>query len=192
MLSSGAYAQNPACVNDITYPVYTYCPPTANVDYGANVSPTPAGTGLATATDNCGIWEVFSHDITTQVVDANNCNHYNYTIYRTWTARDLSDNRTTCNQTITVQDTARPIAKCRNSRVSLVNGLASITPAFVDNGSFDNASAVVLSVAPNAFNQSQAYKNVGVVLTVKDVCGNTATCSATLYVDGLPPARIYR
>ena len=176
-------------VKDNTKPVIT-CPLPKTVNYPGNTTPTLAGTGVATATDNCGTGNVSitSSDVSTKSTNSALCSYYTYTITRTWKATDASGNYCTCTQTINVQDDTDPLAKCKNATVTLVNGAASITPASVNNGSSDNASGVTLSVSPSTFTCAQAGTNVPVVLTVKDVCGNTSTCTASVTVTGAKPS----
>jgi hypothetical protein len=64
-----------------------------------------------------------------------------YTINRTWTATDACGNSSTCAQVITVDDSTPPMAICQNITVHLdENGMATITPEDIDNGSTDNCS----------------------------------------------------
>ncbi len=97
-------------------------------------------------------------------------------------AEDASGNTDTCTFTVTVNDTARPMAVCTDTTIFLdSNGQAMITPAFVDGGSSDQCSGVSLSVSPNMFGDSDAGNNT-VTLTVTDSSGNQRTCQATVLV----------
>ena len=74
----------------------------------------------------------------------------------TLTVMDNNCNVSTCEATVTVQDTAAPVVSCQNIVVQLdANGDASITPADVDNGSSDNCGIASMTVSPNTFNCSQ-------------------------------------
>lgn len=92
-----------------------------------------------------------------------------------------------CNPDITA-----PTAFCKGPfTIALnTNGNAPITPADIDNGSFDNCGAVTLAVSPSSVNCSN-LGTVAVTLTVTDLAGNTNTCVTTVtVVDNLAPAII--
>src|SRR5205085_6510271 len=59
-------------------------------------------TGVATATDTCSSLSISYSDVTNSGCGSS------YTILRTWTATDACNNRASCVQTVTVQDTNRP------------------------------------------------------------------------------------
>ncbi|MBI2927593.1 MAG: HYR domain-containing protein, partial [Verrucomicrobia bacterium] len=93
-----------------------------------------------------------------------------------------------CEMTVTVADTTPPIALCKSITVPLdASGVATITPADVDNGSSDDCGPVTLDVNPSTF----TCANVGdttVTLTVTDQSENASTCQATVsVVDLIPP-----
>jgi PKD repeat protein len=164
---------------EVTPPVIM-CPP--NVQRNCNTNLAPAFTGFATATDNCMtaptiIWS-------DAVVGQMPCDG---AVIRTWTATDACGNESTCVQTITVIDNVPPIAACRSS-LSVVLGAncsVTITPAMIDNGSFDNCQIQSMTVNPSTFTQCGTFT---VTLTVTDVCGNTATCTTSVQVtETVPP-----
>ena len=99
-------------VHDVTNPVID-CP--VDVTVSCEDDNTPAGTGAATATDNCApsanIAITFS-DVSTYSVDPANVLHYNYVITRTWRATDVATNFIECTQTITVHDITNPVITC--------------------------------------------------------------------------------
>lgn len=171
-------------VKDNTPPVIT-CPGNATVSCEDNTSATAAGTGVATATDNCGTPTVSHSDVSTQDANPASPAHYNYTITRTWTATYGSFS-SSCTQVITVQDVTAPSAQCQNVSVTLMNGAATVTAAQVDHGSSDNCGPVTLSLSKTNFSCADIGGNT-VTLTVKDVTGNTSTCTATVTVIGVVP-----
>jgi hypothetical protein len=90
-------------------------------------------------------------------------------------------------QLVTVLDNQKPVVITKNISKALntTTGLASLVPADVNNGSYDNCSALTLvSVMPNSFNCTQLGANT-VTLTVRDASGNTATGSAVVTVTAL-------
>lgn len=95
----------------------------------------------------------------------------------------------TCSFDVTINDIEIPVANCSAPfTVQLdANGVASIIPADIDNGSTDNCGIASLSVSPNSFTCADIGPN-NVTLTVTDVNGNTSTCVAVVTVeDDLPP-----
>jgi len=90
--------------------------------------------------------------------------------------------------TVTPEDLTPPVPVCLDQTISLnTSGLASITAAQIDNGSTDNCGIASLTLSQTNFNCTQTGVN-NVVLTVLDVNGNSATCSAIITViDDLAP-----
>src|SRR5690606_7063951 len=55
-------------------------------------------------------------------------------------------------------------------------------------GSTDNCSPLTMTVTPSTFTCANIGTNCAVILTVRDVCGNVSTCTATVTVkDNKPP-----
>ncbi|MEZ4893290.1 MAG: hypothetical protein R2778_09775 [Saprospiraceae bacterium] len=98
---------------------------------------------------------------------------------------DNNGNAATCRAAVSVVDDLAPVAKCRNTSVSLGNdGEASLEAYRVNKYSYDNCGRVWYdySVSPSDFDCSHVGDNV-VVLTVTDNSGNTSTCEATVTVE---------
>ncbi|MEO8149225.1 MAG: T9SS type A sorting domain-containing protein [Bacteroidia bacterium] len=159
---------------DTSAPIIT-CP--ADTTINCDVALT-ANTGTATATDNCGIFSINPSDVTTPGSCVNN-----YTIARTWTATDNCGNTASCIQTITVQDTTKPVAACQNITIALnpATGLATISASALNNGSTDNCGPVSFSASQTTFDCTDVGPNT-VILTVTDQCGNQSTCTSTVTV----------
>lgn len=109
----------------------------------------------------------------------------------TLTVTDAGGNISTCDATVTVEETTDPTAVCQNLTVQLdATGNVSVTGAQVGSGSTDNCSVDVININPANFNCSDIGDN-SVTVTVFDVSGNSATCSATVTVeDDLPPTAV--
>jgi hypothetical protein len=94
----------------------------------------------------------------------------------------------TCGATVTVVDSTSPSAVCKDLTVYLDgSGNASITTGDIDNGSSDNCGINSLIASKTSFTCADAGAN-NVVLTVRDVSGNTSTCTSSItVVDSVGP-----
>jgi len=162
-------------VVDTTAPNIT-CPSDTTVE--CDESTDPNDTGVATATDNCDPAPVISYS---DSVAGGSCPQAS-TITRTWTATDASDNSSSCDQTITVEDTTAPDITCPADITILPGdpndpshtGMATAT----DNC---DASPVV------GFTDSVTTSGAGTTViertwTATDACGNAASCMQTITV----------
>ena len=100
----------------------------------------------------------------------------------TLTVTDNNDNVSSATANITVSDVNAPTVITQTATVTLANGSASITPADVDGGSFDNCS-FELSLDNNSFTCDNIGENT-VTLTATDASGNTSSKTATVNVVG--------
>ena len=109
----------------------------------------------------------------------------------TFLIEDECGNSTICSFVVTVIDNEPPVAVCQDITVQLdANGNGSITAADVDGGSTDNCGIASLAVSPSTFDCSDVGANT-VTLTVTDIHGNVATCTATVTVeDNVPPVAV--
>ncbi|OWY24109.1 hypothetical protein C7N43_23650, partial [Sphingobacteriales bacterium UPWRP_1] len=154
----------------------------------ATVSLGASGTGTASvlsvnnnSTDNCGIMSL------TLSQSLFNCSEVGVNT-ETLTVTDTNGNTATCAALITVQDNIAPVAMCQPATVQLgASGTATVTAAQINNGSTDNCGIGVLTVSPSTFTCANTGVNT-VVLTVTDVNGKTASCSASVTVqDNVAP-----
>jgi hypothetical protein len=149
-------------------------------------------TNAVAVSDNCGLVTVTWLGDTTNYLGC--VNHF--TISRQYKATDSSGNMSVCTQTITVHDTTPPVAVCTNITVDLNgSGLAFITAADVNGGSYDNCFGPVTLAIDQSFFGYRIFGcgNIGshpVLLTVTDQCGNSNTCTATITVRDVTPPLI--
>lgn len=95
-------------------------------------------------------------------------------------------NRISCFTTITVIDDILPSAYCKDVTVELDDfGFGSISPEDVDNESFDNCNLQSLTLSQMDFDCSDLGDHT-VTLTVTDLNSNTSSCSANVFISGLP------
>jgi gliding motility-associated-like protein len=167
-------------VQDTTRPVFSVTPPR---DTTVNCNSVPAAATL-TATDNCtpGVITVTATDVRQNIPGAQ-CADY-YQIIRTWIARDECGNTATVKQTITVQDTTRPVFSIPQPANVTVD--CDKVPAWPVVTATDNCSANVqvvtseqrTSTLPACANNYRLIRT----WTAKDNCGNTATMQQIITV----------
>ncbi len=123
---------------------------------------TPGGqTGVTANNIGAGTYSV-------QVTDANGCTAASNAV------------------TITDNDIVAPVALCQSVTVQLnAAGVGSTTAAAVNNGSTDNCTITGLSLNNSSFGCANVGSGNTVILTVTDIGGNTATCSAIVTVQDL-------
>lgn len=176
------YTVTDSCGNGSTcQEVYTYtvdnippsitCPADVTVEC-FDLVPEPDINDVITS-DNC------SAIIVTHEGDDTTMNN----VTRTYLATDACGNSASCTQTITVDDTTPPLCVAQDITVTLdINGMVTITPEQIDNGSSDNCGSVTLELDTTMFDCDDIDDNI-VILTVTDQSGNTSTCSATVTVE---------
>ncbi|TVZ57636.1 putative secreted protein (Por secretion system target) [Flavobacteriaceae bacterium MAR_2010_105] len=93
--------------------------------------------------------------------------------------------------TLTVHDITNPVVSTNSFTVQLdTNGMASITPAQVNNNSTDNCTIATYTLDIDSFDCSNVGTNT-VTLTVTDLSGNSASGLATIAVeDKVPPVAL--
>ncbi|MEP7196744.1 MAG: ice-binding family protein, partial [Saprospiraceae bacterium] len=155
------------------------CP--INVTVNCDASNQPASTGTATANDNCT-------NVVTNISFNDNringsCND-NYLINRTWTVVDSCGNSNSCLQTVTVQDTTRPIITCPIN-VTVNCDASNLPPSTGTATASDNCTNVVtdISFIDNRINGScNDNYLINRTWTVVDSCGNSNSCLQTVTV----------
>ncbi|MVT44586.1 hypothetical protein GO495_28600, partial [Chitinophaga oryziterrae] len=166
-------------VKDLTPPVFTTAAP-ANIT--VDCDKLPAKTDL-TATDNCtpGIITVTPIDSIATIAGA--CKQ-NYRIVRKWVATDNCGNTTILRQTITVQDTSRPVFSIPQPANVTVD--CDKVPALPTVTATDNCTAVVTVTVgqKKEFLSTTCSNNYKLTRTwtAKDDCGNTTTMSQVIVV----------
>jgi hypothetical protein len=104
------------------------------------------------------------------------------TTTNTYSVSDVSANTATCSFTVTVTDSEGPTAICQNITLQLDStGSTTVTPAVVDNSSFDNCTSFNSTVSPTTFNCSNLGANT-VVLALTDQNGNSSSCTSLVTV----------
>lgn len=142
----------------------------------ATITPDAVNNG---STDNCGIASIKLNKRSFNCTDLGD-------VRVALIVTDTNGNMTTENATVTVIDTIAPTAVCQNITVQLnSSGLATITPAYIDNGSTDNCAITNTTVNISEFNTGNIGENI-ITFTVEDASGNTTNCRATVTVEENP------
>jgi hypothetical protein len=107
------------------------------------------------------------------------------------TITDNNGNTDACTASVTVEDNITPTAICQNHTVNLnTAGSGSLTTTDIDGGSADACGLGTLSLSTNTFGCNDIGDNT-VTLTVPDVNGNSASCTATVsVVDNIAPTAL--
>jgi hypothetical protein len=131
--------------------------------------------------DNCGIISLSLSDSTFV------CNDIGPNLV-TLTATDGSNNTSSCNAIVTVEDNIAPMAVCQNAGIQLnANGIAILMGSQVDGGSTDNCEIDEIKPVQTTFTCANIGVNM-VQVIVTDGSGNSSSCTATITVfDLLPP-----
>ncbi len=150
---------------------------------GAVVSLNAAGSGSITTAavfqsgaDNCGTVNLISVAPSTF-----NCGNLGLNTV-TLTVNDGLGNTASCSALVKVVDAIAPTMFCKPATISLnAQGLATLTAAQINNGSFDNCSLVSLLVSSSTFSCAQIGANI-VELSGIDQSNNKASCTTTVTV----------
>jgi hypothetical protein len=153
-------------VRDTKKPVLSAAP--ANVTVECNAVPAAA---TLTATDNCDATPAVTYNETRT---NGNCPG-NYTLTRTWTATDASGNTCSKTQTITVQDTQKPVLSAAPASVTVA---CNAVPAAAILTATDNCDAPAVTYSEVRTNGSSPFNyTLTRTWTATDACGNS--CSKT-------------
>ena len=154
---------------------------TVNLDINGNATITPEMVNSGSY-DNCGI-----SSLTVSPNTFTCANQGDNTV--TLTVTDINGNSETCTAIVTVRDLVPPVAVCRDYTITLnpATGTATLLPANINNGSYDNCGPVTLEIISGQTSFNCGDFNSGdifpVTLQVSDPSGNTSTCTANVTVE---------
>ena len=98
---------------------------------------------------------------------------------------DMNGNSSTCEATVTIEDTTAPMCTLQDITVSLTDDQGvTVTGEQFDNGSVDECGGPLdFEVTPNMFDCDDFGDDNPVVVTVTDQFGNATTCTANVVVE---------
>jgi len=152
-----------------------------------------AGTGTLAAADiNNGSADNCSSPLFLYLSRTNfNCTDIGAPVPVTLIGTDASGNSASCTSMVTVMDNVAPVINVKSANLVLgSSGTATLLPADVDNGTFENCGSVTLSVNPETFSCADLGQKT-VTLTATDSHGNsssknvTVNISSTLQITGM-------
>lgn len=167
-------------IQDNVAPAIT-CPANDTLDCAANTA--PQLLGFATAVDNCPN----NVTITFSDVLANGTGNFCELLTRTWTAEDLANNVSTCNQLISLQDTVKPVLSAYPPDETISCSVPLPAPATIT--ATDNCSSVVaVQFDQDTINVAQGPCGMFTYTIVRtrtavDDCGNTEVHSRLINVE---------
>jgi len=146
---------------------------------GCNVSSaaSPAGSGLATATDNCNATVTFADMLAPS--NPASCETF---ILRTWTATDDCGNSSSGIQRITIiNDNTPPVMDCPTATAIFPDAAGNFTvPNLVPMASATDdcpgGVTITQAPAPGSVFGSTFPATASIVVTSRDACGNEAQC----------------
>jgi HYR domain len=200
-----ANSNTKTCTNSVTVidnqaPIIT-CPANKSINTTLGLCSGTAINLNAIATDNCAIQKVtYTISGATTIASATTgINNASTVVFNkgistvTYVATDVNGNSSTCNFTVTVNDTENPTIVCpANVSQNLVSGCTKIISNIAPISFTDNCSGATLSYTINGATATSGYGtangtsfNLGistVVYTVTDANSNATTCSFTVTI----------
>jgi hypothetical protein len=159
---------------DMTAPVFTFCPP--NTDLGCNPAGVPA-PGAAIATDACGTPMITS---SLGAIISNGCVREQT---RTYTATDGCGNTSTCTQVFTwTEDVTAPVFTFCPPGSDLGCNPAGV-PAPGAATATDACGTPMITSSLGAVTSNGCLREQTRTYTATDGCGNTATCYTSVHMD---------
>ena len=102
----------------------------------------------------------------------------------TLTVTDVNGNVSECTANVTVEDNIAPQALCQDLTVQLdANGIGSVTPAQVDNGSNDACGLESLTLDVTSFGCNEAATTVQIEMVALDLHSNSSSCISLISVE---------
>lgn len=160
-------------VEDVIDPVFAQ---TGSPELGANGKVGLEDAAWYTVTENCEYTITFTPD-------SLDCDAITTPVSVSYVLTDASNNTVTGTVSVSAVDNLEPTVVTQDITVSLdQDGLYTLLPSEVDNGSSDNCSLDNATVTPDQFNCGDVGPNT-VTLTWTDESGNSSSATATVTVE---------
>jgi hypothetical protein len=166
-------------VKDVEAPVFTGVP--ANVIVSCDGVP---AVTTPVATDNCTASPTITYSqVSTQGSDVTKVTRYNYTLTRTWTAKDGAGNTSTAKQVITVQDKTGSVITVPASIIKSNDAnVCGATLGYSVSAADYCGGPVTITYSKNSGTVFSTGTTV-VTVTAKDVSGNISTKTFNITVN---------
>lgn len=170
-----------ACPNNVT----AICQPTLNLylDNAGNASPD------FNLLNNGSDTSCFLQNVSFSPAGPFNCSNTTAPISTIMTITDKLGNSSSCTSLITVLDTIKPSAICKSYVQLYLDNTGNVTmPASLvdslssDNCALNSAFTLVNNLSSINFACNQVFNPIPLVLSVRDVNGNTAQCNTIAYI----------
>ncbi|WP_198536975.1 BspA family leucine-rich repeat surface protein [Salegentibacter sediminis] len=172
-----AIAEATVTVVDNIVPVVLTQNITVQLDENGEATITPEDIDNG-STDNCEI------DSMNLDKDSFDCTDVDTPVTVTLTVTDVNGNKSSETAIVTVEDNLDPVVVSQDITVQLdADGVASIVPSDIDNGSSDNCEIDSMSLDIDSFDCADVDNPVTVTLIVVDVHGNESSETATVNVE---------
>ena len=161
-----------------------------NLDAFGNIAIDSTTLGLYTAIDACGVNALTLNGGT--VVNYTCADIGSNTI--SITAMDASNNLSTCNAVVTIQDVTAPSITCAITTQYLdQNGVLAVDPAWITASIIEACGVDTTFATPDTLTCINVGPFNAVTLTVIDINGNSSTCNGNIEVlDTVPPSMVCR
>ena len=160
-------------VEDVIDPVFAQ---TGSPELGANGKVGLEDAAWYTVTENCEYTITFTPD-------SLDCDAITTPVSVSYVLTDASNNTVTGTVSVSAVDNLKPTVVTQDITVSLdQDGLYSLLPSEVDNGSSDNCALDNATVTPDQFDCGDVGPNT-VTLTWTDESGNSSSATATVTVE---------
>jgi len=155
-----------------TAPVSPFCPNSIETSLGGGLPVGGIYSGLGVTDDGNGLTYSFDSGVSG-----------NGTHTLTYAFTNINGCSSSTSEEVTVEDVLPPVVITKNITIQLdENGVASITPEQLDNGSTDNCGIESFAIDIIEFDCSNVGENE-VTLTVMDVNSNSSTATAVVTVE---------
>lgn len=161
-----------------------------NLDAFGNTTVDSTTAGLYSASDACGVNMLTLNGGTAVSYTCADLGPNTVSI----TVMDASNNSSTCNAVVTIQDVTAPSITCAVTTQYLdPNGVLAVDPAWITASIIEACGVDTTFATPDTLTCANVGPFNAVTLTVIDINGNSSTCNGNIEVlDTVPPTMVCR